>query len=42
MAGTPLLDKEGKVLIINILTFSSFTRRSTLTEVSGGGGWILR
>jgi hypothetical protein len=35
---TPLLEKEGKVLIHKTLSFSSFLRRSTLTEVSGGGG----
>jgi hypothetical protein len=35
---TPLLGKEGKVLIYNIIHFSSFLRRSTLTEASGGGG----
>ncbi len=29
---TPLLEKEGKVLIYNTITFSSFLRRSTLTE----------
>jgi hypothetical protein len=29
--GTPLLGKEGKCLIINTLTFSSFLRRSTPT-----------
>ncbi len=39
---TPLLEKEGKVLIYNTITFSSFLRRSTLTEVSGGGGWLFR
>jgi hypothetical protein len=36
---TPLLIKEGKVLIYNTIYFSSFLRRSTLTEASGGGGW---
>jgi hypothetical protein len=35
---TLLLIKEGKVLIYNTICFSSFLRRSTLTEVSGGGG----
>jgi hypothetical protein len=39
---TPLLEREGKVLIYNTITFSSFLRRSTLTEVSGGGGWLFR
>jgi hypothetical protein len=32
---TPLLEKEGKVLIYNILTFSSSLRRST-PDLSGG------
>jgi hypothetical protein len=35
---TPLLGKERKLLIYNTIYFSSFLRRSTLTEVSGGGG----
>jgi hypothetical protein len=35
---TPLLEKEGKRLLYNTICFSSFLRRSTLTEVSGGGG----
>jgi len=35
--GTPLLGKEGKLLI----NFSSYLRRSTLTKASGGGGWIF-
>jgi hypothetical protein len=38
---TPLLGKEGKVLKYNTIYFSSFSRRSTLTEVSGGGGFDL-
>jgi hypothetical protein len=32
---TPLLGKEGKALIYNIITFSSFLRRST-PDLSGG------
>jgi hypothetical protein len=32
---TPLLGKEGKVLIFNIITFSSSLRRSTPTERQG-------
>jgi hypothetical protein len=32
---TPLLKKEGKVVIFNILTFSSSLRRSTPTERRG-------
>jgi len=39
---TPLLGKEGKVLIYNTPSFSSFLRRSTLTEASGGGGWLFK
>jgi hypothetical protein len=35
---TPLLRKEGKVLIYNIITFSSSKRGNTLTGASGGGG----
>jgi hypothetical protein len=31
----PLLEKEGKLLIYSILTFSSSLRRSTLTEGQG-------
>jgi hypothetical protein len=38
---TPLLEKEGKVKINNVLTFSSSLRRSTLAEVPGGGGGLL-
>jgi hypothetical protein len=32
---TPLLGKEGKVLIFNIISFSSSLRRSTPTERRG-------
>jgi len=39
---TPLLEKEGKYLIINILPFSSSLRRSTLAEVPGGGGVLFQ
>jgi hypothetical protein len=39
---TPLLGKEGKVLINRLLSFSSSLRRSTLAEVPGGGGVLLR
>jgi hypothetical protein len=39
---TPLLEKEGKVKINNVLTFSSSLRRSTLAEVPGGGGGLLK
>jgi len=42
VAGPPLLEKERKLLIYNILFFSSFLRRSTLTEVSGGGGSLYK
>jgi len=35
---TPLLEKEGKALINNPASFSSFLRRRTLTEASGRGG----
>ena len=37
---TPLLQKEGKVLIYNNLTFSSSWRRSTHDDSQGGGGVI--
>jgi hypothetical protein len=37
---TPLLGKEGKVVIINILTFSSSLRRST-PDLSGGRWWAF-
>ncbi|MCX6259933.1 MAG: hypothetical protein NTY95_03725, partial [Bacteroidia bacterium] len=40
--GTPLIRKEGKVSLYNTTHFSSFARRSTLTEVSGGGGWLFK
>jgi hypothetical protein len=39
---TPLLKKEGKVKIINALTFSSSLRRSTPTVPSGGGGGLFQ
>jgi hypothetical protein len=39
---TPLLKKEGKVMIINTLTFSSSLRRSTPTVLSGGGGGLFQ
>jgi hypothetical protein len=39
---TPLLEKEGKLLIYNTIYYSSFSRRSTLTEASGGGGCIYK
>jgi hypothetical protein len=39
---TPLLKKEGKVLIYNTITFSSSLRRSTPTVSSGGGGGLFR
>jgi len=39
---TPLLTKEGKVKINSVLTFSSSLRRSTLAEVPGGGGGLMR
>jgi hypothetical protein len=32
---TPLIKKEGKVVIFNIITFSSSLRRSTPTERRG-------
>jgi len=39
---TPLLEKEGKVLINKILTFSSSLRRSTPDgDCQGGGGVLL-
>jgi hypothetical protein len=39
---TPLLKKEGKVKINNVLTFSSALRRSTPDVYSqGGGGGLL-
>jgi hypothetical protein len=39
---TPLLKKEGKLLIYNTIYFSSLLRRSTLTEASGGGGCLFQ
>jgi hypothetical protein len=39
---TPLLKKEGKVLIYNTITFSSSLRRSTPTVTSGGGGGLFK
>jgi hypothetical protein len=42
LVGTPLLGKEGKLLIYSTINFSSFLRRSTLTEASGGGGLLFR
>jgi hypothetical protein len=32
----------GKIMINNMLSFSSSLRRSTLAEVQGGGGGFLR
>lgn len=34
--------KEGKVLICNIITFSSSSEEEYLTEASGGGGGLFR
>jgi hypothetical protein len=42
LVGTPLFGKEGKILIYSTINFSSFLRRSTLTEASGGGGLLFR
>jgi hypothetical protein len=38
---TPLLGKEGKIMINNMLTFSSSARRSTTDVYGQGGGGVV-